>query len=561
VKNRLTIILIPMAILLFLSLIYRPGFDGGFPAASRMTVSQAAPAATPELPRVYLDTTYVAPKGRTIHVAAGDDFQDALDRARPGDVITLQAGAIFTGNFTLPFKSGSEWIIVRTSAPDSSLPPPGARVTPEYAKVMPKIVAPNDAPALEAPDGAHHYRFIGIEFTVARNVNRAYNVILLGADQTSTSQLPHDLIFDRVYVHGHPDTTVRRGIALNSASTAVIDSWISDCHEESAESQAIMGWNGPGPFKIVNNYLEGAGENIMFGGVDPKIKNLVPSDIEFRRNHCFKPRTWKTGEPDYGKRHWMVKNLFELKNAQRVLIDGNVFEHNWVDAQNGFAILFTVRNQDGGAPWSVVQDVTFTNNIVRRVAAVINLSGIDNNHPSAQSRRFHIVNNLFEEVNGQRWGGGNGTFLQIGGVPDVYVAHNTILQSGSIIFAHHGPNAGFVFSDNIAAHNEYGMVGDGHGIGNPTIGFYFPGGIFKRNVIAGGKRENYPADNFFLNSLAEAGFVDQVRGDYRLAASSKYKKAATDGKDIGCDVDALGKSAVVGAPLTRPHLPQGQLKQ
>jgi hypothetical protein len=40
-----------------------------------------------------------------------------------------------------------------------------------------------------------------------------------------------------------------------------------------------------------------------------------------------------------------------------VLVDGNVFEHNWPQAQNGFAILFTVRNQDGHAPWSVVKDV------------------------------------------------------------------------------------------------------------------------------------------------------------------------------------------------------------
>ena len=34
-------------------------------------------------------------------------------------------------------------------------------------------------------------------------------------------------------------------------------------------------------------------------------------------------------------------------------------ENNWVDGQAGMAVLFTVRNQDGGAPWSVVEDVTF----------------------------------------------------------------------------------------------------------------------------------------------------------------------------------------------------------
>jgi hypothetical protein len=62
---------------------------------------------------------------------------------------------------------------------------------------------------------------------------------------------------------------------------------------------------------------------------------------------------------------WTVKNLFELKNAKNVVVDGNLLENNWTDAQTGYAVLFTVRNQDGSAPWSTVEAITFTNNIVR----------------------------------------------------------------------------------------------------------------------------------------------------------------------------------------------------
>ena len=47
----------------------------------------------PEPPRVFLDTTYVAPAGKTINVAAGEDVQAAINKAQPGDVIKLQAGA------------------------------------------------------------------------------------------------------------------------------------------------------------------------------------------------------------------------------------------------------------------------------------------------------------------------------------------------------------------------------------------------------------------------------------------------------------------------------------
>src|SRR5206468_132741 len=122
-----------------------------------------------------------------------------------------------------------------------------------------------------------------------------------------------------------------------------------------ADSQAIMGWNGPGPFKIVNNHLEGAGENVMFGGADPPIHSLVPSDIEIRQNHFFKPLSWREGDPTYAGTPWTIKNLFELKNARRVLVEGNVFENIWRAAQDGFALQLTVRNQYGGAPWSTIE--------------------------------------------------------------------------------------------------------------------------------------------------------------------------------------------------------------
>ncbi|MFN7948959.1 MAG: right-handed parallel beta-helix repeat-containing protein [Blastocatellia bacterium] len=511
-----------------------------------------APPATgrdPVRPVVLLQTDYAPPKGRTIQVSGGisaaRNFQAALDRAMPGDVIALEAGAVFTGNFVLPKKSGNEWIIIRSAVSDTKLPAPGIRLTPPVAVALSKVVSPNAEAALRTAPGAHHYRLIGLEIGVAAGVKTNYGLVQFGdGSQSTLDAVPHDLIIDRCWIHGNPTGDVSRGVALNSASSAVIDSYISDCHGVGFDTQAIAGWNGPGPFKIVNNYLEGAGENVMFGGADPKIRNLVPSDIEFRLNHCVKPLAWKPNDPAYAGTHWTVKNIFELKNAQRVLIDGNVFENNWTDGQNGFAVLFTVRNQDGTAPWSVVQDVTFTNNVVRHSSAGINILGRDNNHPSRQTSRVLIQNNLLEDIGGERWGNTN-RLLQLTDTADVTVDHNTMIHSGSIVTAYGEPNTGFVFTNNLTPHNSYGVIGDGTGPGNATLEKYFPAIVFRKNIIIGGRENSYPADNFFPGTFNLPGQGSVTKGAVTLG--NHRPMSGTDGRAIGCDLTALEKSQKRGS--------------
>src|SRR4029077_15421303 len=94
------------------------------------------------------------------------------------------------------------------------------------------------------------------------------------------SQIPHGLGLDRLYVHGSdPVQGLRRAIALNSASTVITGSYIVDVKDGGGDSPGICGWNGPGPFTVTNNYVEAAAENILFGGADPAVPKLVPSDI------------------------------------------------------------------------------------------------------------------------------------------------------------------------------------------------------------------------------------------------------------------------------------------
>src|SRR5688572_2207004 len=469
-----------------------PASSRGQSAAAQAEVAQRH--APPERPRVTVEVPPDTPRGRVVHVKAGQSLQAAIDAAQPGDRITLEPGAVYQGPFRLPRKTGDQWIAIASAS--EQLPARGQRVTPADARLMPKLAATGDF-VIEALPGAHHYRLVGLEIAPEAGVY-VNTIVMLGDREKTADSQPHHIVVERSYIHGDAKKGSRRGVALNSRHTAVIDSHLSDFKEVGVDSQAIAGWNGAGPFRIENNYLEGAGENVMFGGADPTVPGLVPADIQVLRNHMTKPLRWKVGHASYEGTEWAVKNLFELKNARRVLVEGNVLEHNWTHAQNGFAILFTVRNQDGRAPWSTVEDVTFVNNVVRRVGGGVNVLGRDDNHPSQQTQRIAIRNNLFLDVGGS-WGNGR-LFQLLDGTSSISIDHNTALQTGSHLYG--GDHAG-----------------------------------------------QYPADNVFARTLDEAGIASLATGSLR-ALAAEPPRASAGGRVAGADLTALLKAVSGVAPET-----------
>lgn len=514
-------------------------------AGSIQAQSQTVP---PAPPKAFLDTTYTPPAGRTIPVAAGGDLQAALNAAQPGDVIALAAGAVFRGSFSLPRKTGSGWIVVRSGASDDRLPAAGTRVTPTLAPLMPKLISPTSDPAVYTQPGAHHYRFVAIEFSASDNVKNSYSIVAFGGDQATEAEIPHDLILDRCYVHGHPGLMSRRGVLLNSASSAVVDSHVSEIHAVGADSQAILGYNGPGPFKIVNNFLEGAAENIMFGGADPKIPGLVPSDIEIRLNHLFKPMTWRPGDPSFAGVQWTVKNLLELKNAQRVLIEGNLLENN-----PGPALVLTPRNQDGRAPWSVVQDVLFRSNIVKDTGAGFVGQTTDDERQSQPMKRIAVVNNLM--VVSRMFFGmttGRGGILH-----DLLVDHNTALPSSYSTYYFEGNVTPalirFRLTNNVAGFGSYGVQ---FAKPDDALAKVAPGSIIAKNALASvgdtgdgqGPIRNRPPgiDQAMYTSYPNASAAG-ITSNGTLTPNSPLRRAGTDGKDIGVDFDELQR-AMAGHP-------------
>jgi hypothetical protein len=489
--------------------------------------------------------TVTTPRGgaasgaQAINVRAGGDLQKAIDAARPGDTIILEAGAMFKGTFTLPNKgASSEWITIRTSA-DSALPQSTERILPSYSEILPKLLSPGSgAPALQTAPGAHHYRLVGIEIRTVNAEAFTYDLVELGdgtSKQNTLDKVPHHLILDRCLIWAFPGQTLKRGVSLHSSETEITNCYIAGFKSPDQDAQAIAGWNGPGPFRIVNNYLEASGENLIFGGATPAIAGLVPSDIEIRRNYLYKPLSWKPGEPGYAGMRWSIKNLFELKSARRVIFEGNILENSWGDTGYGTMNL-TVRGDSG--PQATLEEITIRNNIMRHTVNGFNILGKDTYQPSQQGRGLRIVNNLFLDIDGKRWGG-DGEFIKMSSMPDMTIDHNTVMNSGTVILVYGATNSGFLFTNNIVRHNSYGIIGDNQASGVGTLRTYFPGAVVRRNVIVGADFSVYPGDNFYPTKLLKVGLSDPENNDYRLKPDSAYKGKATDGKDVGCDLDTV----------------------
>ena len=121
------------------------------------------------------------------------------------------------------------------------------------------------------------------------------------------------------------------------------------------DNVAVGAFNSTGPFKINNNYLEAAGENILFGGSggNPPLACL---DIEMQNNYIFKPLSWiplSLSSYQAQPNSMVEKNAFELKSAQRVLFNRNTIENVWAAGQLGYAVVLTVRTRRAAiSQWS-----------------------------------------------------------------------------------------------------------------------------------------------------------------------------------------------------------------
>lgn len=503
----------------------------GVATFSVRTPIKSVPAAVelPAPPATILDFPYPSAAKRQLFVRSGDNLQSALNSAQRGDEVVLQAGVRWTGNFVLPAKSGTAaegWIVVRGENL-SALPPIGTRVLPATASGFPKLVTANANWALATAARASGWRVVGVEITVDTLFTGQHNgLVLLGdgtAAQNTLDVVPTDLVLDRVYIHGLATTNIKRCVALNSARTAITDSYLFDCHGKGFDSQAICMWNGPGPFKIVNNTLAGAGENILIGGSDPSIPDLIPSDIEIRQNFIWTPASWKGV--------WTKKNLIETKNAQRLLVEGNVLDGSWTDGQVGVGVVFKSANQSGRCTWCASRDIAMRFNVVRHVAQSLALTGREGNpYPVGQRlARVLVEHNVFEELQVAPYLGDARAFLLVNNGSELTVRRNTWNANPDVMltFITFGTPPGatnFIFEQNITTMGRYGMLGQKVPEGEGAFAASVAGvARFAENVIYGPPRPGFFAPNILVPDIAQALHLPNVGADRVLLATFTQK--------------------------------------
>lgn len=329
------------------------------------------------------------------------------------------------------------------------------------------------------------------------------NVTLIGLEVHKVSPLTDIVTFsgahvtlDRMRILGDPAKGAKRGVAANGNGTcAILHSYIDDCFQAypGNDSQAICAWDMAPGLRIEDNFLRAGSETVMIGGADSSTSERMPSNVVIRGNTI-------TKRPEWQKLLIGVKNTLELKAVRGAVIEDNDISYSWGGhGQDGYLFLITVRNQDGRAPWSTVQDVAFRSNRLSHGAAAFNVLALDNIketnanrptpvgtiRPSVRASNLSLTNNASTDINPTTYAGSNRLILIGAGPAQLTIDSNTFEGShiGSQVYFYGTPPAiGLTITNNTWPPSTYGIKGDNAASGAPTWAMYASGGTLSGNV-------------------------------------------------------------------------------
>lgn len=261
-----------------------------------------------------------------------------------------------------------------------------------------------------------------------------------------------------------------------------------------------------------------------------------------------------------GATRWQIKNLFEIKAAQNVLVSGNIFQYAWKGNSTGYGCWLKSVNQDGTGSYLQSKNLTVEKNIWRHCDGALEVhghevgtAGFGEPGPLTNLTYRH---NLIYDSQVTPWGEGSEVYAMnlSNNVANMVIQHNTVVHltngtGGGLMTLDPPPTSGlmtgFSFVDNMCRRETFGTKASGFASGLASLNAVTSGGYtYSTNAIADSSSGVDGASNFYeVASLWQAEFVtyvaDGTGADFHLKPTSTYHHAASDGTDVGADIDAI----------------------
>lgn len=343
-------------------------------------------------------------------------------------------------------------IVLRTSTPDSQLPPPGTRMNPAFepklAVLQPEARCPGINCTYAPVSGVRKTAALtfGDEFDdgdlrMAANISvvglEIQSIYITTSDDSSYDPMPtwnlisikqgtSDNTLDRCYIHGQYPFPNRLawGIGWDGHNNAITNSYFDritypfhgsvqtdnfscgascDSVYQTEGTQFVQAGTGPGPYVFYNNQFQSTGNGMHFNGAgDGGFTNVYMQDIliqrnTFTQNPAGSPFGYCSGNP--GADAWEYRNRqpLEFKGGWRAQMDGNIFEYDchWLASA-----AVAVTSVTGG-----IFDITFTNNTFRHLSAgaMGGSSTQGGQAPLSPTSRYTYKNNLFWDIDGCKY--------------------------------------------------------------------------------------------------------------------------------------------------------------
>lgn len=239
----------------------------------------------------------------------------------------------------------------------------------------------------------------GLEF---RQIDPLTDIVVLSGRQP---------LIERCRILGDPVKGAKRGIAANGGDQVISRCYIADIFGVGMDTQAICAWDMEPGLRITDCYLEAAGQSVMLGGADSASEGRMPRAVVIRGCQLTKNPTWFVNGAQ-------IKTALELKACVGVTVDDCVLEYaGTAQGQGAYLIVATVRNQNGKAPWSAIQNVTITNCRGAHAGGILNLLGQDSNFPSGALDGFTLSASSFTDIDPMGITGGSGRLFMFDRAP------------------------------------------------------------------------------------------------------------------------------------------------